>query len=664
MNMVTQLRIEATANIEAAADGAAYPTVSMVAYGGGAIRVSGYRHPVVIDLDGVDGLGRAMPLLMQHDHGRIVGHGTAERNGNQLNISGVVGASNGDAEQVVSLAKSGFPWRASVGADVSKVEEIKSGKSVVVNGATHVGPLTIARKSFLYETSFTAVPADSSTSATVAASKPKKGMNMEFAQYVEASGFDLDSLSETQQGVLRAAYDSQRKNDSVSPAVSVDAVIQAAKAKENRQQEYGRIVASAIERGMDTNTAEKLVQAACKDDLSATEFELQVLRAQRHTGSTHVATNGGESPLVVECALARQLGLEAEYKPEVIEASERQFKHGLGLVELLQMSARRNGQSNVSSKDVKGLLQAAFAPVRASGPSSYDLSGVLSNLANKSARAGYMSVEAEWRKVAAVSSVNDLKPYKSYALTGDMTFKKVGNGGELTHGDMGEEVYTNQAETFGRMFSVTRADILNDSLGVFNQVRLMLGRGAALAINKEVWTEFLSNLALWSTDNANYLSGAGSVLDVDSLSSAVTLFDSQTDPKGEPMGLTGKVLVVPPALKVQANKLVKDTEIRINGASSKTTYTTANPHAGMFEVAASAYLNNSTIPNGSATHWWLLADPLEYPTIEVAFLNGKQVPAIETADADFNTLGIQMRAYFDFGSALQGHRGSVRSAGV
>ena len=75
-------------------------------------------------------------------------------------------------------------------------------------------------------------------------------------------------------------------------------------------------------------------------------------------------------------------------------------------------------------------------------------------------------------------------------------------------------------------------------------------------------------------------------------------------------------------------------------------------------------MKNSHIPNGSGKHWWLLADPVEYPTIEVAFLNGKQVPAIETAGANFNTVGIQMRAYFDFGSALQGHRGSVRSAGV
>ena len=39
--------------------------------------------------------------------------------------------------------------------------------------------------------------------------------------------------------------------------------------------------------------------------------------------------------------------------------------------------------------------------------------------------------------------------------------------------------------------------------------------------------------------------------------------------------------------------------------------------------------------------------------IETAFLNGQEAPVIETADADFNVLGIQMRGYHDFGVALQ-----------
>jgi len=70
----------------------------------------------------------------------------------------------------------------------------------------------------------------------------------------------------------------------------------------------------------------------------------------------------------------------------------------------------------------------------------------------------------------------------------------------------------------------------------------------------------------------------------------------------------------------------------------------------------SAYLN--------AAPWWLVADPLGMPLMEVAFLNGAQEPVVETAEADFNTLGIQMRVYFDYGVAFAERRAAVYSTGA
>jgi hypothetical protein len=39
------------------------------------------------------------------------------------------------------------------------------------------------------------------------------------------------------------------------------------------------------------------------------------------------------------------------------------------------------------------------------------------------------------------------------------------------------------------------------------------------------------------------------------------------------------------------------------------------------------------------------------------------MPTVESADADFNTLGIQMRGYHDFGVAKQEPRGGVKMKG-
>ncbi len=75
------------------------------------------------------------------------------------------------------------------------------------------------------------------------------------------------------------------------------------------------------------------------------------------------------------------------------------------------------------------------------------------------------------------------------------------------------------------------------------------------------------------------------------------------------------------------------------------------------------YLTNSQYTGNSDKAWYLLADANDLPTIEVAFLNGQESPTIETAEADFNVLGVQMRGYHDFGCALQDPKGGVKAKG-
>ncbi|HBE68504.1 MAG TPA: hypothetical protein DDW52_10190 [Planctomycetaceae bacterium] len=648
----------------AAADSDKAPSVTSNSYNGGLIAVRGYKHRVAVDLDGISNLGQPHPLYRNHSEEKILGSGVTVREGNTLQTTGELTNEGEHVEEVVRLGKSNYPFQASVGMQPTKLQELRKGQTAEVNGQTISGPAYVARESYLMEVSVVSSGADRTTSTQIAAehADPQENIDMEFEQFVASSGFDSENLSDKQEATLRAAYSASGSSES-SPS-SVDAVIQAAKQREDLHRDYGRIIASAVDRGMDSDTAEKLVEAAKSDGLSATEFELQVLRASRHQGSTSVPVRGNGSADVIEAALGMAVGLEEEdFAPEALEAAHREFKNGIGLSDVLQIAAKQNGYRDVSSRDTRALLQAAFAPVQANS-STYDVAGILSNIANKSARRGYMAVEQEWRKIASIRPVSDLKEHKAYSLTGDMSFKPVGAGGELKHAELGEEEYSNSADTYGRMFAITRRDIINDDLNAFTQVRQMLGRGAALALNRIVWTEWLDNAAtFWSAGRNNFISGAATALDIDSLSQAVTTFEEQVDPDGNPLGLMPAVLVVPSALKVQGMRITNDSDIRIDGSSAKTQYFTKNPWAGQFSLCSSQYLNNANIPGGSATHWWLAASPEDTPSLEVVFLNGRQVPAIEQANADFNTLGIQMRGYFDFGAAKQNHRASVMSAG-
>jgi hypothetical protein len=63
-----------------------------------------------------------------------------------------------------------------------------------------------------------------------------------------------------------------------------------------------------------------------------------------------------------------------------------------------------------------------------------------------------------------------------------------------------------------------------------------------------------------------------------------------------------------------------------------------------------------TSPYLTGSAFWLFNDA--FPLVDIAFLNGVQTPTVETAQADFNQLGIQMRCYYDYGAGA----GEVKAA--
>ncbi len=401
---------------------------------------------------------------------------------------------------------------------------------------------------------------------------------------------------------------------------------------------------------------------AIEEGWDATRTELEVLRASRPKAPAAASSGRGEAgPKVLVAAALMTGGIGGEelvgaYGEQAVEAAERRFRHGIGLQQLLLEAAWANGcDVRHFRDDPRAVLEAAF--------STFSLPGILSNVANKFLLAGFESVEQAWRRIAATRSVKDFKQVTSYRLTGGFEYEEVGPDGELKHAEVGEESFTNQARTYGRMFSLTRESLINDDMDALTAVPRRIGRGGALKLNKVFWTAFLDSASFFTAARKNYADGAETALSIDALTAAELLFLEQTDPDGNPLALMPKVLLVPPALNVAASQLMSSLKLTEGGGSSRSKVPTDNPHAGKFSVVMSTYLSNSAISGNSAKAWYLLADPADLAVIEVAFLNGKQTPTVEQADADFRTLGIQFRGYFDFGVARQDWRAGVKMKG-
>lgn len=636
----TNLNLIADIKLEAAQESGKLPTFTMRAYSGGKMKPKGFAHPVVIDLDSPDITFRqSVPVRYNHSPDKNVGHTDFIKvQDHKIYAGGTVSRKTAEAEDITQAGKAGYPWQASVGMHQLKGTLVPEGESKKVNGEVHEGPFYHITAGVIHEISVVELGADDDTETKIAAKKH------------ETSEEDTHMSKDIEGTPKQEATQKKEAPD----------VILAARQEESRKGEIERLAERSLNAGADIDQVEALLNNALKDrTVTASSFEHDLILVSRPSARP-VSGRGSVDARTIEASLALATGLndaEKVYGADTLNAAQDAFPHNLTLGELLFLQAQRHGFSG-STRDVKGLLQAAFAlPSRSLNASfsTLDIGGILSNVANKFALQGFFAVENTWDMISSKRNARDFKQMSSFRLTGSGDYEKVPAGGELKHGKLGEEKYTNQVDTYGKMLAITRQDIINDDMDSLSAVPRRLGRDGAVKLNQVFWNEFVDNTEpFWSADNNNYIEGAGTALGVDGLTEADNEFREQVDADGNPMLLNPRILLVPSALRIQGMQLMNSTEIR--GGTGK--QPTNNPHAGAYQLASSQYLSTD-----SKLAFYLLADPNDLSTIEVAFLNGQRTPTVESAEADFHTLGIQMRSYFDFGVNKQDPRASVKSKG-
>jgi phage major head subunit gpT-like protein len=115
-------------------------------------------------------------------------------------------------------------------------------------------------------------------------------------------------------------------------------------------------------------------------------------------------------------------------------------------------------------------------------------------------------------------------------------------------------------------------------------------------------------------------------------------------------------LLVPPELEAIAEALYVARNLTAVKVSD------ANIHAGKYRPVVATELSDSAYGGGYSSTAWYLFDDILKPVV-VSFLNGQRSPTVESADADFNTLGIQLRGYHDFGCSQSEYLAGIRSKG-
>jgi hypothetical protein len=691
------------------------PKFNILAYNGGLLSVAKYDLPVVLDIDGIT-FAKSISANMHHDKTMIVGHVTEkEKDGKHVRLKGLVSGTGPAAKEVLGNAANGYPWKASIEAvPTRRVKLVNVGETATVNGQRIEGPFYLAPKSKLFGIAFTPRGADEDTQVQIAAAatdaQGKEDSSMDFEAFCREQGFDPAALSDQQKAFLQDVFDALQGGDGegegdpgaggAPPPAGAKGQQMAADAFDvddikaehsNHMAELEAVFAEhegdikadkfAAIRAEATSKAKSLKTTALKERWPTVRYQAELIRAQadtrvklvqaeRPTGPAIHAVEHDVSGPVIEAALSATLGLpgyEKAYKPEVLDIAHRDFRN-ISLHQAMIICAEANGyhrrEFRVTTGNIREILRFSMAP-EIHAASTLSLPGILSNIANKELLAGYDlgPQYSVWKKIARTKSVNDFKAVTSYRLNDNFEYEKVGADGLIKHGKVSEESYTRQARTYAKMFTLTRQNIIDDDLGALDEIRTRLGAGSARAFTKLFWTTFLSNLdrnstTFFSAARGNYISGSTTNLGIDGvgLQLGIDAFKLLKTPEGQLAGYEPTMILHPPALSVSAKRLYTET--------TPTQASEVNVYAGKYEPVEVVWLQDSTIANYSTTAWWLMTDPRIIAAIVVSFLNGQESPTVEQAEADFNTLGIQMRGYHDFGVDFADWLAGLKSKGA
>ncbi len=635
-----------TLRAAAAGDGGQrLPKVKILAYSGGPMRVSGYWDNVIIDLAGARFASHTTPLILDHDTGQRIGHTESQViDGGKITASGVISAGSQAAADLVADAKNGFPFQASVGADIAELQRVREKESVVVNGKTYTGPLNVVRKCMIREISLTVLGADSKTSVSIAAARKKGTRNMDESE-LEAGG-----------GV--ATVDAE-----VERVETVNAICASEHWTDERQAaEVATLRAQAIAGELRIKDLVAKVEKHRKlKALRAGRTKMPDLPGTHHVGihSARSVSDGGGDFAVLECAIGRHVGLQnldRHYGPQAAEQSRHAgITSAFDFLKVMASHARGGYISSASKDEV---VKAAF--------STLDTANILSNVANKLAADVFQSFPSVAKIIARRMSANDFKTHTGVRMTGDSTFREVGAAGEIHHGQLGDQTFTYSVSTYARMFGLTRKDVINDDLDLFSGTPKLLARGAALALEELFWLLVLGNASsFFSSDHGNLLE-AGSDLSGNSLALAVQAFLEQQDSDGKPIAAVPRFLVVPPALKTLADEIYASRTVNVGGGdgTESARVPTVNAHFGKYEPIACPWIGAKGLTGGSDASWYLFAEPGGIASHGIAFLNGQESPIIETVDQPADVLGIGWRGYLDFGVCEVDHQAALKATGA
>lgn len=607
--------LDAPCTIQAGAAGTKRGTFSGLAYAGGTLRVAQWSDPVVLDLAGVSA---SQHVRVLGDHSTaitgLLGEAEISVSETGINVAGTIVPGAPAADRALAFADAGLSVPLSVGVEPARVERVRAGEQIEVNGRSFTGPIDVVRACTVREISMVGLGADPDAAASIAATHHT------------------------------------RKDHNPMPRTSLET-----NTSDPAQTERDRIQGiRAAFRGIGTREADDACDRAIDGGATLEEAQriaLGLLRAARPTPTSVRGSGGGGGGTPRDMFAAAILihgGAEAiaarHHSEQTMQLADQLRARAGSILGLAREALRTAGHPEPASRD--DLIRATFS-------TDYGLGDALQSAIRVVALDAFRTADEPWRSVAHRTPLNDFKPSALTRLAGSFQFHPVPPGGELKHATLDAETTPIKLGTHGAIVTLDRQTLINDTAaGLINQVPTELAREASRIVGDSL-AVLLADAGgtFFTAERENFMDGGESALSISALAYAVRKLRTQTDKSGRRLNLAPSHLIVSAALESTARAILGSSEI---ATIAEIEAPSGNPMKGIAELVVDARLADS--------EWFLTSKPSN-AAIVVGTLNGADNPIVEAKETPADTLGASWRAYFDFGVALHEFRAIFKSAG-
>lgn len=409
-------------------------------------------------------------------------------------------------------------------------------------------------------------------------------------------------------------------------------------------------------------TADQARQAAL-DHLhgQSEKVQTQGQRAEVTVDERDKWIRGVEDAILVRAGLSNLIAQAAKSRGDDTKLDPSEFR-GLTLLEIARDSLERAG---VKTRGMQRMTMVGHAFTHRSTitQSTSDFAVALENVMHKVLQAAYATTPDTWRRFCRVGQVSDFRPHNKYRMGMFGRLDDILENGEFKNKpirDAEKELIT--AGTVGNIINLSRQAIINDDMGVFNDLAVMLGRAARLSIEVDAYAllaENSGNGPTMSDGNPLFHASHGNIASTAGVPSVATLeanrvqMARQKDPWGnEFLDIRSSIWLGPLELGGQA-RVVNDAQYDVDVENK---FQVPNKVRGLFSEIVDT-------PRLSGNPWYLFADPATVPTLEVVFLDGVEEPFLDMQDG-WRVDGVEWKVRLDYGVGARDWRGALKNAGA